>query len=87
MTVDTVLVAMAQKNKRKTFLDYLRKQQPKMRKELQAYNMRNTTPEYQYINYDLDQIKQEYEKVTAEIMDMQLALDKHNQTFEFEVQL
>ncbi len=87
MTVDTVLVAMAQKNKRKTFLDYLRKQQPKMRKELQAYNMRNTTPEYQYINYDLDQIKQEYEKVTAEIMDIQLALDKHNQTFEFEVQL
>lgn len=87
MTVDTVLVAMAQKNKRKIFLDYLRKQQPKMRKELQVYNSRNAAPEYQYINYDLDQIKQEYEKVTAEIMDMQLALDKHNQTFEFEVQL
>ncbi len=87
MTVDTILVAMAQKNKRKAFLDYLRKQQPKMRKETQVYNARNAAPEYQYINYDLDQIKQEYEKITAEIMDMQLALDKYNQTFEFDVEL
>ena len=87
MTVDTILVAMAQRNKRKNFLDYLRKQQPQTRKETQVFNSRNAAPEYQYINYDLDQIKQEYEKVTAEIMDMQLALDKYNQTFEFEVEL
>lgn len=86
MSIDTVLVKMAQANKRKEFLDYLRKQEPKMRKE-QGYGARNAAPEYQYINYDLNLIKKEYERVSAGIMEMQLALDRYNQTFEFEVEL
>lgn len=86
MSIDSILVQMAQVNKRKEFLDYLRKQEPKMRKEA-GYAARNTAPEYQYINYDLDLIKKEYERVSAEIMEMQLALDRYNQTFEFEVEL
>ena len=44
-------------------------------------------PEYQYINYDLDLIKKEYEKVDSQIAQMQIALDKYNQTFEFEVKV
>ena len=86
LSIDTILVEMAQLNKRKEFLDYLRKQEPKMRKE-SGFAARNSAPEYQYINYDLEQAKKEYETVAACIMEMQLALDRYNQTVEFDVEL
>ena len=86
LSIDSVLVEMAQLNKRKEFLDYLRKQEPKMRKET-GFAARNSAPEYQYINYDLELAKKEYEAVAARIMEMQLALDRYNQTVEFEVEL
>lgn len=86
LSIDSVLVEMAQLNKRKEFLDYLRKQEPKMRKEA-GFAARNSAPEYQYINYDLELVKKEYEAVAACIMEMQLALDCYNQTVEFDVEL
>lgn len=86
LSIDTILVKMAQWNKRKERLDYLRKQEPKMRKET-GYGARNAAPEYQYINYDLTLIKKEYERISTELMEMQLALDRYNQSFEFEVEL
>ena len=86
LSIDSVLVEMAQLNKRKEFLDYLRKQEPKMRKEA-GFAARNSAPEYQYINYDLEVVKKEYEAVAACIMEMQLALDCYNQTVEFDVEL
>lgn len=85
-TIDQVLVRMAQLNKRKAFLDNLRKQMPKSRREPGRYSYRTGNSEYQYINYDLNLIKQEFERVSSEIMAMQMALDKYNQTFEFEVE-
>lgn len=87
MTIDEILVRMAQLNGRKNVLDSLRKQQPKTRINSGFYQNRKTAPEYQYINYDLDLIKKEYEKVDSQIAQMQIALDKYNQTFEFEVEV
>lgn len=87
MTVDTVLVKMAQLHTRKNVLDYMRKQEPKSRKKSDRYSSRPTVPEYQYVNYDLSLIRDEFERVSREIMTMQMALDKHNQTFEFEIDL
>ena len=86
-SIDRILIRMAQLNQRKVFLDSLRKQQPKTRVERHAYGTRSVTPEYQYINYDLDLIKQEYERISLEIMEIQMALDKYNQTHEFEVDI
>lgn len=86
MSIDTILIRMAQLNKRKLVLDQMRKQLPKAREE-QHYMARNAVPEYRYINYDLDLIKQEYERVSKTIMDMQMALDMYNQTVQFEVDL
>lgn len=48
---------------------------------------RNTVPEYRYINYDLELIKKGYEAVSKTIMEMQMALDKYNQTVQFEVDI
>lgn len=86
MSVDTILIKMAQLNRRKCVLDTMRKQLPQTREE-RTYLGRNATPEYRYINYDLELIKKEYERVSEAIMEMQMALDKYNQTAEFEVDL
>lgn len=85
MTIDEVLVRMAQLNSRKAFLDALRKRDPKCRINSGSYGARKTAPEYEYINYDLDLVKAEYERIDAQIAAMQIALDKYNQTFEFDV--
>ena len=87
-SIDMILVRMAQLNKRKAMLDFMRKQLPKERQESHGYlPNRSNIPEYKYINYDLDLIKSEYERISEEIMLMQIALDKHNQTYEFEVDI
>lgn len=86
MSIDTILIKMAQANKRKYVLDIMRKQLPKEREE-RTYASRNTVPEYRYINYDLELIKEEYEKVSNAIMQMQMALDIYNQTVQFEVDI
>ena len=87
LTVDQILVKMAQLNRRKMVLDQMRKQEPKVRISSGAFNARKTAPEYQYINYELDVVKRDYERIDEEIAAMQIALDKYNQTYEFEVTL
>ena len=86
MSIDTILIRMAQLNKRKAVLDQMRNQLPKAREE-QTYVSRNVVPEYRYINYDLELVKREYEAVSNTIMEMQMALDKYNQTVQFEVEI
>ena len=87
LTIDTVLVRMSQLSKRKEWLDFMRKQQPKTRMNTHSFSAKNTEPEYQYINYDLALVKKEYERIDGEISEMQLALDRYNQTVEFDVDL
>ena len=84
LSVDQILVRMAQLNRRLTELDEMRKQLPKSRVE--SMGLRGSKPEYTYLNYDLDEVKARYETVSDEITRLQLALDRHNQTFEFEVE-
>jgi prefoldin subunit 5 len=86
MTIDEILVKMAQQNKRRAVLDEMRKHQPKTRVS-GYYASRKAAPEYQYINYDIELIKKEYDRIDAEITAMQIALDKYNQTVEFEVDI
>ena len=45
MSVDTILVRMAQLNKRKTILDEMRKRLPKAREEQRSYISRNAVQE------------------------------------------
>ncbi len=88
MSIDAVLVKMAQLNNRKVTLDAMRKHLPKVRINNGCFGGRVTQqPEYEYVNYDLDTVKKDFERINLEIMEMQIALDKHNQTFEFEVEL
>lgn len=85
MTVDMILIRMAQLNNRKYVLDTMRKREPKRRLEARQYAQKKTVIEYEYINYDLNEAKADYEKTDAEIEALQLALDKYNQTVEIEI--
>jgi len=87
MSVDTILVKMAQLNIRKRVLDDMRKRQPKVRLNSSFTQPKKAVAEYEYINYDLELVKTEYERIDNEIAMMQLELDKYNQTFEFEVEI
>ena len=85
MTVDMILIRMAQLNNRKYVLDTMRKREPKTRLEAHQYSQKKTVIEYEYVNYDLEEVKADYEKTDAEIEALQLALDRYNQTVEIEI--
>ena len=87
MSVDSILVRMAQLNKRKAVLDDMRKRLPKTRVYGSAFSSSGSAPEYKYINYDPELIRQEYDRISNTIMDMQIALDRYNQTVLFEVDI
>ncbi len=88
MTVDMVLVSMAQMNNRLATPDRMRKYQPKSRVDAYGYGSKQkVAPEYRYTNYDIELVKKDYESVNQLIAEMQLALDKYNQTVEFEVDI
>ncbi len=89
MTIDEILVRMAQLNNRKNTLDKMRKQLPKSRVDSRVSLMSARRPiiEYQYMNYDIELAKKEYESIDSEIAAMQKALDKYNQTTEFDVDI
>ena len=85
LTIDEALVKMAQLNNRKAVLDEMRKRLPKERvNSFIAYN--KSVIEYQYVNYDLELVKKDYQAISDEIMRIQLALDICNQTITFEVE-
>lgn len=86
-TIDQLLIRMAQLSARKKTLDNMRKQLPKSRVVHAAYSARSAVSEYQYTNFDVDLIKVEYERISKEIMELQVTLDRFNQTVEIEVEI
>ena len=47
----------------------------------------NNLIEYMYVNYDLNLVKQEFEHISEEIMEIQMKLDQLNQTIEFVIEI
>lgn len=89
-TIDQVLIRMAQLNSRRDFCDCLRKNSPKSRLSGRGRyysGIKNAKPEYQYTNYDPELVQREFERLDNEIVMMQMALDKYNQTVEFAVDI
>lgn len=87
LTIDTVLVKMAQATQRKDKLDTMRKLEKKSRLNSHGFGSASTLIEYKYANFDIDKVSGDYEALDAEITSMQLALDRFNQTFEFDVDI
>jgi len=85
ITIDEALVKMAQLNQRKLQLDIMRKRLPKERPAI-AYTRSNII-EYQYVNYDIDKVAADYNKLCEEITEIQLAIDTCNHTKTFEIDI
>ena len=81
----TTILPNFQLNRRKETLDIMRKRLPKFRKN--DYYNRTNIIEYIYLNYDLEDVKEDYQKISEEIMKLQLELDTCNQTKTFEIDL
>lgn len=85
LTIDQVLIKMAQLEQEKKRLAIL-----KDRQEIQRVDsFRNTTgvSEYQYANYKVEEAAEAYDKVAEEITRLQIALDTVNQTVTFTVDI
>lgn len=87
MTVDEILVRMAQLNKRKANLDEMRKKKEGEREGRNIFDAGTAVPEYKYLAFPMKQVREDYDRLSKEIMEMQLALDRHNQLDEFEVEM
>lgn len=87
MTIDTILIRMAQLNRRRDILDAMRKCEAKTRLSRTYHGSSNAVSEFRYLNYDLNHIREEYERIDRAVTAMQIALDKYNQTVEFEVDI
>lgn len=86
ITIDEALVEMAQLNNKLPRLDLMRKAKNKTR--LSGYNAsRRDIAEYEYLNYKPEDVEKIYEESLDRVQDIQLALDKINQTIEFEVDI
>lgn len=86
ITIDEALVEMAQLNRKKAKLDCMRKRLPKTRRNDSFYRNSNLI-EYEYVNYDIKKVQEDYQKVSDRITDIQIALDLCNQTKVFAIPL
>ena len=84
ITIDQALVEMAQLNNKVYRLDNMRKAKNKTRLSGMSAGRRDVA-EYQYLNYEPKDVDKTYEEDYSRIQQIQLALDKVNQTVEFEV--
>jgi len=87
MTIDMALIKMAQLGNEKERLDKMRKRLPVARKKRDRFGEQNNLVEYVCVNYDLETVKKDYEKVSDDIREIQLSLDTVNQTVQFEVDI
>ena len=83
ITIDQALVEMAQLNNKLPRLDSLRRAKNKTRLS-GSMTSRRDVAEFQYLNYKTEDVEKVYERDLKRVQQIQLALDKVNQTEEFE---
>ena len=82
MTIDEMLVYIPQLTKRKAKLQTMKNRLPKARC---SNNYNKNIIDYEYINYSLDEVREDFDKVSDELARAQIALDTVNNTVEFEL--
>ncbi len=85
ITIDEMLVFIPQLTARKNKLAQMKDKLPKMRE--QSHISVSTVLDYRYLNYDVNAVSAEYEKVSDTLARAQNALDAVNMTATLEVTL
>ena len=86
MTIDQMLIYIPQLKKRQEKLSYMKDLLPKSRKTVIGYE-KNAVIDYLYANYDIEQIKMEYDIVSENLLKAQTAVDLVNHTVSMEIDI
>lgn len=86
MTIDEGLVRMAQLSQMKSMLDNMRKRNERVMSSPKVFG-KSVVVTYDRINYDLEDVKREYVKVESSLAELQLAIDRANNTVAFPVDI
>ena len=87
ITIDEMLVLIPQLNTRKAKLQKMANRLAKQRKREEGYGNRNNNIEYDYANYDIEQVAKDYEAVAERLALAQNALDLLNSTDQIEINI
>ena len=85
-TIDRCLVYLPQLTERRKRLDEMRKHLPKERVDSWRSGS-NSIIEYVYLNYDVNEVESEYQKICKTISNIQMKLDFVNNSTAFDVDL
>ncbi len=85
MTIDEMLVYIPQLTARKNKLAVMKNKLPKVREQARASI--SSVLDYRYLNYDVKEVVEEYEKIADTLSKAQNALDSINMTKTLEVEL
>lgn len=86
MTIDEMLVYIPQLTVLKQRLGVMKGKLPKARVQ-QKYGGNSNIIDYEYINYDLEEVRKDYDIISDELSRAQLALDTLNNSAEFELNI
>lgn len=81
MTIDEALIYLPQLTAKMNRLCIMAMRLPR---ERDLSNRNSNIIDYKYVNYDITTVKADYEAVKAELTRLQLAIDKVNNTVQFE---
>ncbi|MCR5066979.1 MAG: hypothetical protein K6A14_02830 [Erysipelotrichaceae bacterium] len=84
MTIDEMLVYIPQLTRKKQRLQVMKSKLPKSRVQ-QRYGSSSSIIDYEYINYDLEEVRKDFEEVSDELTRAQIALDTLNNSVEFDL--
>lgn len=84
LTIDEALVKMAQLNRRKDRLHIMRLKRNRVKTSRRGI-VADEEPEYIFLSYNIDDVKQRYEEIQQEIFELQNKIDYANQTLTFEI--
>lgn len=85
-TIDMALITLPQLSSRKRTLNGMMMLPKKKRNKVYGNGSANVI-DYTYTNFTAEEVKEEYERVSKKLDDLQLALDKANSTLTMEIDI
>lgn len=87
MSIDQILIYIPQLSRKKQKLSMMKNRLPKQRERADGFGRSSSIIDYSYANYDIQTVKEDYEKAAEELAKVQTALDLINNTETMEIDL